>query len=100
MFYHPLFCKNAITNYNSYLPDTDLEEKIDATIKSEENQLAYLIGYAGMGKSTVLKHYFNYIGKEITYENNCLYYTKYTWDYYALIKNPNRINIICNERIY
>ena len=97
VFFHPLFSKSDVVNNSNYIPDEDLEKKIDTVIQSGESQFAYLIGYKGIGKTTILKHFFNYTGKEILLENNCLYFTKYVWNYYTLLEDVDLIKQLFHD---
>lgn len=49
-----------------YVPDKDTEEKLQDIYDDESDSLSLLIGYAGIGKSTVLRNFFNFSNSAIS----------------------------------
>lgn len=49
-----------------YVPDVDTEEKLQDIYDDEVDSLSLLIGYAGIGKSTVLRSFFNFSNSAIS----------------------------------
>lgn len=47
-----------------YLPDEHMESKLKEVLEDEIDSLSTLIGYGGIGKSTVLRNYFYYYNSE------------------------------------
>lgn len=51
---------NSKKDLATYLPDKDLDLELESVKKDESDSLSILIGYGGIGKSTSLKHFFNF----------------------------------------
>ncbi len=49
-----------------YVPDEDTESKLQDIYDDESDSLSLLIGYAGIGKSTVLRNFFNFSNSAIS----------------------------------
>lgn len=49
-----------------YIPDEHTEEKLQDIFDDEADSLSLLIGYAGIGKSTVLRNFFNFSNSVIS----------------------------------
>ena len=55
-FETPLFGANDFENKSTYIPDSDMEQQLNTFFSFPKSLLAILIGYKGMGKSTILKN--------------------------------------------
>ncbi len=64
-----------------------LEKKLDKVMQSEKNEIKYLVGLAGMGKTTLLRNYFKIIDRDIKLdENNIIIYISF---YYSNLSSDN-----------
>lgn len=51
---------NLNDDNNIYLPDFDLENKLSVSASNISDNLTFIIGYAGIGKSTLLQKFFEF----------------------------------------
>lgn len=84
---------NSKKDLATYLPDKELDKELE-TIKNEENDsLSILIGYGGIGKSTSLRHFFEFVNAVPTFID------RKTIIVFPVIFNANVINSEKDESI-
>ena len=94
-FEMPLFGTGDFANESNYISDPDMEQQIDNFLASKKNLLTILIGYKGMGKSTILKNHLKvHASDQLTYTNNAIIFSKFKWDYPSF-----EVNLSCFEHI-
>lgn len=49
-----------------------LESELDKLVMTESNEIRYLVGYTGMGKTTLLRNYFRVLDRKVHIRNNML----------------------------
>ncbi len=62
---------NADGTSKIYVPDP-LESELDAFCAIDEHSMKYLVGFTGMGKTTLLRNYFHVQDRDIHYNNGQL----------------------------
>lgn len=81
-FEAPLFGTNDFENKSAYIPDPDMEQQLNTFFSSSRELLAVLIGYKGMGKSTILKNYLPvHASDSLSVTNDKVIFSKFKWDY-------------------
>lgn len=87
-FETPLFGSNDFENKNTYVTDPDMEQQLNAFFSSPKDLLATLIGYKGMGKSTILKNYLKIRSSDsLSVTNDKIIFSKFKWDYPSFEEN-------------
>ena len=99
-FEEPLFGANDFENRNTYIPDPDMEQQLSNFFSSSKSLLAILIGYKGMGKSTILKNYLKiHASDELSITSDTITLSKFNWDYPYLKENAYRFERILHNLI-
>ncbi len=62
------FRNNSPKGRELYIPDEELDKELDDILRDNADSLSILIGYAGIGKSTSLRNYFNYTNSVPEYQ--------------------------------
>lgn len=94
-FSAPLFGATDYSNKSTYIQNTVTEKELDNFFAAQENSLATLIGYHGMGKSTILKNYLGvHKNNEVTIVNNQIICSKFNWQYKNLKENIYKLKHI------
>ncbi len=79
-----------------YIPDP-LESKLDELCSQKSNALSYLVGFTGMGKTTLLRNYFKVQNRDVHVRNNEL--ILYISFYYANLNSDHPQKSVENEVI-
>lgn len=77
-----------------YIKDP-LESELHYFAKSKSNVMKYLVGYTGIGKTTLLRNFWKIFDRDIKIENNCV--ILYISFYYAHLSADNPQQSIENE---
>lgn len=81
-FETPLFGANDFENKSTYIPDSDMEQQLNTFFSFPKSLLAILIGYKGMGKSTILKNVLKVHASDmLSIINDKVIFSKFKWDY-------------------
>lgn len=97
-FQKPLCGMNDYANRNTYIRNENMEQQLDTFWDSEKNTLSVLIGYNGMGKSTILKNYINVQSSDQLFisEKEVLF-SKFDWNYNHLKQNAYSLSHIIHN---
>lgn len=94
----PLFGANDYENCNTYIRNSDIEQQLDRFFQLPEDLLSILIGYRGMGKSTILKNYLKVCSSdELSINNDTIIFSKFNWNYNYLKGNSYYFNKILHN---
>lgn len=97
-FEQPLCGTNDYANKNTYITDEKVEKELDVLFATEKNLLSILVGYHGMGKSTILKNYFSvHSSDELSIKNNKIIFSKFNWNYNYLKENAYNLGHIIHN---
>lgn len=77
-----------------YIYDS-LEKELEKVVKANKNQMKYLVGLAGMGKTTLLRNFFKIIDRDVKIEENRIII--YISFFYANLSIDNRQKSIEDE---
>lgn len=97
-FQKPLCGMNDYANRNNYIPNESMEQQLDAFWNFEKNILSILIGYNGMGKSTILKNYIDVQSSdELSITEKEVLFSKFDWNYNHLKQNAYSLSHIIHN---
>ena len=97
-FQKPLCGMNDYANRNNYIPNESMERQLDTFRSFEKNTLSILIGYNGMGKSTILKNYMDVQSSdELIITEKEVLFSKFDWNYNHLKQNAYSLSHIIHN---
>lgn len=97
-FHKPLCGMNDYANKNTYIPNESMEQQLDSFFSSVKNTLSILIGYNGMGKSTILKNHINVQSSDqLSITEKEVLFSKFDWNYNHLKQNAYSLSHIVHN---